>query len=319
LKNSLSILLLLPFLSQAHPGIGIVKDSKGNIYYTDLQQVWKISNGKKTVAVPNVHTHELYIDAKDNLYGENETYNASNEKFYHYLWVRRANGKMDTVIGMKEDYIVVDFSLARDKQGNEYYTKQFARQGDTTHIYKKTLDGRETIFATGNFKGVVWLHPQKDGSLLYVSNNNLYRVDAAGTIQLLKNGIANAKPSFPFSKDNPTVWGVWQDRDKNIYAAAFSDQAVKRIDANGKMTVVYQSTGKWTPLHGVFDNEGHLWVLEGSDKNEVRVTKVEKKKPEAGGKSDTNSLVYFIPGGVVVAGLTAYWWRSRSKRKLVAV
>lgn len=26
----------------AHPGIGIVMDSKGNVFYTDLKQVWKI-------------------------------------------------------------------------------------------------------------------------------------------------------------------------------------------------------------------------------------------------------------------------------------
>jgi len=42
----------------AHPGIGIVKDSRGNIYYTDLSRVWKIgADGKKSAVVNNVHTH----------------------------------------------------------------------------------------------------------------------------------------------------------------------------------------------------------------------------------------------------------------------
>jgi len=36
-------LFLISVLGIAHPGIGIVKDSKGNIFYTDLKQVWKIS------------------------------------------------------------------------------------------------------------------------------------------------------------------------------------------------------------------------------------------------------------------------------------
>lgn len=31
------------FTALAHPGIGIVMDSKGNVFYTDLKQVWKIS------------------------------------------------------------------------------------------------------------------------------------------------------------------------------------------------------------------------------------------------------------------------------------
>ncbi|MEO6584619.1 MAG: hypothetical protein ABIO05_09860, partial [Ferruginibacter sp.] len=67
------ILFLIVFLNMAHayghPGIAIVKDSRGNIFYSDLTQVFKITNGKITVVVPNVHTHELYIDAADNLYG----------------------------------------------------------------------------------------------------------------------------------------------------------------------------------------------------------------------------------------------------------
>ena len=59
----------------AHPGIGIVKDSKGNIYYTDLKNVLKYSSdGKIVIVVPGVHTHELYIDGKDNLYGEHLWY-----------------------------------------------------------------------------------------------------------------------------------------------------------------------------------------------------------------------------------------------------
>ena len=65
---------LLPILAYAHPGIGIVKNSKGIIYYSDLQQVWKIENGLKTIAVPGVHSHELYMDSADNLYGEHVIY-----------------------------------------------------------------------------------------------------------------------------------------------------------------------------------------------------------------------------------------------------
>jgi hypothetical protein len=47
----------------AHPGIGIVMDSRGNVFYTDLSHVWKVEpGGAKSIAVRGVHTHELYID-----------------------------------------------------------------------------------------------------------------------------------------------------------------------------------------------------------------------------------------------------------------
>jgi hypothetical protein len=271
-KSTIAILALaFPFCTNAHPGVGIVKDSKGNIYYSDLMQVWKISNGKRSVAVPDVHTHELYIDSADNLYGEGNMYRETGAiQFSHYLWVLRPTGKLDTVVGMREAYIREDFSLARDPAGNEYYTKQFLRQPDTTHIYKRTPGGAETILATGQFKGIIWLHPQHDGTVLYAQHNNIYRLDSNGNIKLLIGNIGNERPSFSFSA-SPTTWGLWQDAAGNVYAAVFSDQAVKKITPGGTVTEYYRSKDNYAPTHGVFDNNGQLWVLESSDKNEVRV------------------------------------------------
>lgn len=306
MKQLILCCFLLPLIVQAHPGIGIVKDSRGNIFYTDLQQVWLISNGVKSLAVPDVHTHELYMDKEDNLHGEGGYFDAQANKFYHYQWVRRPDGHIDTVTGMREQYIFQDFSLARDKEGNEFYLKQFLRpRSDTTHLYRKSPDGREEIHASGNFKNVNWLHVQDDGTLLYVSGNSLYRIDKAGRIQLIKAGIANTKPSYPFSQNNITVWGVWQDEKNNVYAAVFSDQAVRKIDANGNMTEVYRSKGKWTPLHGVFDNKNRLWVLEGSDKNEVRVVLVNNNN-SIQPKQQTSWLPFGILGLVLIFAIAIY-------------
>jgi hypothetical protein len=269
----LIVLALASYTAFAHPGIALVKDSKGNLYYSDLQQVWKISGGQRTLAVPNVHTHELYIDAQDNLYGQHEyVMRGTDDRFIHYLWVLRPNGDLDTVMGERESYLEVDFSLARDRWGNEYYTRQFLRRRDTINIYKRTPDGRETVFARGNFKGVSWLHPQDDGSLLFVRHNNVYRADSAGNLRVLAQGIGNPTASFTFAGNNPIVYGLWQDSADNVYAAVFSDQTVRRIAPDGKVSDVYRSSGAWTPIQGIFDNEGRLWVLEASDKNETRLT-----------------------------------------------
>lgn len=113
MKTFLFLCLFYSLPTLAHPGIGIVKNSKGKIYYTDLQQVWKLTAGKKTIGVPNVHTHELYIDAADNLYDQHE-YNSNDTTFYHYLWVLRRNGTLDTIVDPGQVYQQIDFSLARD-------------------------------------------------------------------------------------------------------------------------------------------------------------------------------------------------------------
>ena len=66
-RTSLLVSLLLAFLApaaHAHPGVGIVRDRAGNVYYTDLTHVWRIApNGRKAIVVRNVHTHELAMDA----------------------------------------------------------------------------------------------------------------------------------------------------------------------------------------------------------------------------------------------------------------
>lgn len=280
---------LLPLSVHTHPGVGIVKDGNGNIYYTDLHQVWKINNGKKTIVVPDVHTHELYIDQFDNLYGEGGYYDDKTAKFYHYLWVLRPNGSIDTVLGMKEAYISQDFSLARDKKNNEFYIKRFLKpQTDTNHIYRKTPNGKEKIFAKGNFKDVNWLHPQNDGSLLYASGNSIFRVDSLGNITTVSNQINNTN-----SKKDVLIWGIWQDKSKIVYAAVFSDRSIKKIDFKGSISTVYTSKGGWAPLHGIFDNKNKLWVLEGSDNNDVRVTLVDKIF-ENSVKQDQTSLKVLI-------------------------
>lgn len=67
----------------AHPPVGIVMDRSGVVYYSDLERVWKIEpDGRKTVAVPDAHTHELDLDS-----GETSTASTSGTR-----GTRRSNG-----------------------------------------------------------------------------------------------------------------------------------------------------------------------------------------------------------------------------------
>ena len=153
------------------------------------------------------------------------------------------------------------------------------------------------------------MHPQDNGTLLYVTKNALYKVDTLGNIRLVKEKIANTKPSFKFSGNSVTIWGVWQDNAKNIYVAVFSDQSVKKIDANGSMTDVYKSKGDWAPLHGVFDKNNKLWILESSDKNEIR-TKLAEATPVIASKTNSNWLAYIIISSVVL-GVVLFFLKYR--------
>jgi hypothetical protein len=90
MRKLLPLLVLVAAPALAHPSVSIVADSRGNLYYSDLKQVWRLgTDGKKTIVVPNVHTHELAIDAQDNLYGEHLWYEGERiDKWGHYVWRR---------------------------------------------------------------------------------------------------------------------------------------------------------------------------------------------------------------------------------------
>ena len=106
----------------AHPGTGIVQNEKGEIFYTDLSKVWKVTKdgSKKVVAVPNVHTHDLALDPIDNLYGEHLWYDESlKAKWGHFIWKYERLGKFSKVVQDTEGFRV-DYSFNRDEKGWMY-------------------------------------------------------------------------------------------------------------------------------------------------------------------------------------------------------
>jgi sugar lactone lactonase YvrE len=68
--------------------------------------------------------------------------------------------------------------------------------------------------------------------------------------------------------------GLWVDRLGNVYAADYSGSKVKRIDRQGRVTVVARSPFPWGPTGGAFDRAGNLWLLEYNIVNQARARKV---------------------------------------------
>ncbi|HEY7784981.1 MAG TPA: hypothetical protein VIB00_09655, partial [Pyrinomonadaceae bacterium] len=64
-----AVILLLAQANElaAHPATGIVVDRSGNVYFSDLETIWKIElKGQRSVfreGVSGRHIHELSIDA----------------------------------------------------------------------------------------------------------------------------------------------------------------------------------------------------------------------------------------------------------------
>lgn len=273
--------LLLAASVIAHPGIGIVMNSRGEIFYTDLKQVWKISpEGKKSVAVANVHTHELYLDADDNLYGEHLWYEGeASDKWGHYVWKLHASGKLERVIppreGFREDY--QDCSFVRDAAGNMYW----AERGEPTVIRKRVPDGTiSDLCKTHDFRDVRWMMASAEGTVYLTDAGDLRRISPGGEVVTLARDLKERRLSEHVFGDGHNLMGLWQDEDGNVYVASYSGRLVKKITPAGRVEVVARSHVPWGPTGGLLAPNGDLWLLEYSDYNTTRVRQIRREGTE---------------------------------------
>jgi hypothetical protein len=239
--------------AMAHPGIGIVKDSKGNIYYTDLKQVWKLSkDGTKTIAVPNVHTHELFMDDHDNLYGEHLWYNGERLNTWgHYVWCLHANGRLDSVIKPSEGFLE-NYSFVRDSAGNMYWAERFK----ISKIRKKTPGGEIRTIAEGKFKDIRWMYANSAGVVYFVDLLDVYIIEPGKPARLIAEDISsNTNLLSAITDSRHELMGIWTDKEENIFVANYSGQVVKKISNDGMVSKIAFSMAPWSPTGGVFDEE----------------------------------------------------------------
>jgi hypothetical protein len=262
--------------SLAHPGIGIVMDSRGNVYYTDLKHVWKVAtDGTKSIVVRNVHTHELYMDADDNLYGEHLWYEGeATDRWGHYVWRLSSDGTLQTIILARRGFLFDynDFQFVRDAKGTSYWL-----EGSRPSILRRrSPDGTVSTIALATFENVRSMTVAHDGTIYVIDLYDLVRITPNGTITTLVRNLADKRRSFLGTVETHALMGVWTDRNGNIYTAAFSDRAVKRINPEGKVEIVFRAEIGWTPTGGMIASNGDMWLLEYSGTNAARARRVDK-------------------------------------------
>ena len=265
---------LCPILAEAHPGVGIVMDDNGNVFYTDLTHVWKISpDGERTIAVRNVHTHELYFDANGDLYGEHEWYEGeATDKWGNYVWCLSKDGVLEKTIPEVEGFLDND-TLIRDIEGNSYWAK---KSEDYQILMRQTPHGKNSIFTQHRFSDIRWIHFSKDDKNLYVVDKlEIKKVSPTGNVTVIANNLKETKPPFEDVADRHYIFGIWTDMDKNVYVAVYGASKVKKIGVDGNITTVYESESGWSPCGGMISPDGTQWIMEFSKKNKTRVVKID--------------------------------------------
>jgi len=269
----------------AHPPVGIVRDAAGNVFYSDLEQVWRIApDGSKSVAVPAVHTHELALDAAGNLYGEHVWYEGEKtDRWGHRVWVRHPDGRIEDVYPARSGFRT-DYQFTRDARGNHYWIDR----ANPSTVRRRSFDvpgGREAIVATLppaiDGASIGWMTVAPEGTIFFTAERDLYRVAVDGAVRPLAAGLGTTSGSRPAATGKHVLMGLWLDAEGRVYVAAWGEGNVKRVTQTGKVEVFAHSTWPWGPTGGVFAPNGDLDLLETSVTSAVRVRRI----AAVGGKS----------------------------------
>jgi len=257
----------------AHPPVSVVMDSRGFVYYSDLQNVWRISpTGTRTIAVIGVHTHQLYLDAENRLYGEDATNDDATGQPYHRVWRLDPDGTLTDVIPRRAGYLwdYGDFGFVHDRMGVAYVLQHFGgpalvRVGATGKVTRTTLPRPEPGFAL----------PTPDGRVVITAGRDLLRADTRREIATVwKANLSRLTPRVVEVEDRHALLGLWLDREGRVYVASYAGAAVIRIDHDGNESVFARSPEGWAPSGGMVGPDESLWLLELSLTGQVRVRRV---------------------------------------------
>ena len=248
--------------AHAHPSVGIVIGPAGDVFYSDLERVWRITpNGQKEVALANVHTHELAIDASGALLGEDSKW-LGGDRYRHRIWRRAPDGKVTDVVPWTDGFWP-EYGLTGDASGAMYWVKCAAR---SCAIWKRDRSGRvSSISPPRAFRMPVnRIAASPAGDVYVIDGPDLRRVGRHGKVETIAR--------LSTRTDNRhELMGITLDGAGNIYVAAHGMRTVFRVSASGKVQRVARSTPPWAPSGVAVSSSGELWILEwAGTKSRVR-------------------------------------------------
>ena len=225
---------LLAANAVAHPATGIVVDRAGNVYFSDLETIWKLStDGKLAVfreGQRGRHIHELAIDDQDNIYGADVSYNPNTKGWPSNVWKMTPNGKSTYLLETTENP-PRGISIWRDRDGNMFWVDQNNHTKTQTLLLKRTPAGVVSTLAgssyghadgkgnSAKFSSVGGMAIGVDGSIYLSDGAFVRKVAMDGTVTTIGSGLNFREwadqPRFRHGFIGKSYWiecgGGWHD------------------------------------------------------------------------------------------------------------
>lgn len=276
----------------AHPSWGIAADPQGQVYFSDLETVWKVdARGRLSVFRPGVsgrHTHELNVDEAGNLYGEDLSYVPSTERYIAALWKMTPAGVFSYVLAPTDD-APKGISVWRGRDGSTYSSLRRDTEPGVLLLIKRSPDGNTLTLlgdkdAAARVKQIV---PYGVGGMAFGTDGTLYFADGASVMKLTPDGavsmLARDIPAEGAAGDHreaatsTRILGLAFDARGDVLAADHDGRRVIRITPRGEVSTLARAEQPWTPT-GVAVRGDDIFILEA--KNPPLTARVRKLSPD---------------------------------------
>ena len=267
MKPLLRILVWTLVLSGAlaHPGSGIVVDSQGNVFVSDINRgLLKFSPDGKVTVVMKEAGHWLALDAGAKFA------RMEFEKSNHWpRWFKRRNppGAGLALVSDGGSPLVIH------RDGNLYYVCNDERMiPGGLQIGRLSPDGKLALVAPGmkarvaELGGIKGLASGPDDSLYVVCPGAVLKVKLDGTFTTVKHPVVAPDcdrflpPNTPPAHE-PFLSGLAVSSRGDIYLAATGCRCVLKLDSEGRVSTVLKAESPWSPTGLVLHGED-LYVAE---------------------------------------------------------
>jgi sugar lactone lactonase YvrE len=262
--------MLMAGTANAHPPWGIVVTRGGVIYFTDIENVWKIDNtGRVTLVRPKRegHVHELSLDPPGNLLGAENSYDPATKRFFSATWRMTPDGKFTYLLPLTE-HPPNGTSIWMDSGGNQYHVAT-DRQGELLVLKRAPSDSIQVLVGTkealrsyrqGVPYGTGGMAFGQDGALYFTHGPNASKLVPGGAVTPLVRNMGR-ESSADTSERYTALMGIAVAANGDVFLADYWNGRVLRLGPNGKQTTVLKVEAPWFPC-GVAVHGNGLYVLE---------------------------------------------------------
>jgi hypothetical protein len=239
---------LLASAAAAHPPYGLVADRAGNVYFSDLEAVWRLApDGRLSLFRPGdgAHIHELALAPDGAVEGDYNRYESETGTYRVGIWHRTPDGR-ETWVLAPNGAPPKGIGLWQDRAGNRYTAQWVSNDDRRTMLFRRSADGRVTLLfgpqdEAAKFREVLVssvgaMAFPADGSLVLADGHLLRRVAPGGAAAILYQGPAKA-----------SLRGLFAAPDGRVLAADMGRPIVVAVSPAGKAETLYEEKAAWLP------------------------------------------------------------------------